>query len=82
MVVVAVVVVGADGGLVESQPQPPRLLRGQHRGSSRRGNEDDPLVFDQHHQRPVPTERIDTTYGPAGFSHVSDIGRGNGRPKW
>jgi hypothetical protein len=67
-------VFGADGGLVESQPEPPGLLRGQHRGGSWRGNEDDSFVFDQHHQRPVPTERIVAANGPAGFSHAYDIG--------
>ena len=67
-------VVGADGGLVESEPETSGLLRGQHRGGTRRGDQDDSLVFDQHHQRPVPAERIDATYGPTGFSHRYDIG--------
>jgi hypothetical protein len=73
---------GADGGLVERSSQAPGLLRGQHRGGSRRGDEHDYLVFDQHHQRPVPAERIDATYGPTGFSHRYDIGERKARPKW
>jgi hypothetical protein len=65
---------GADGGLVQCSPQASGLLRGQDRGGSWWGNQDDSLVFDQDHQRPVAAERIDATYGPTGFSHRYDIG--------
>jgi hypothetical protein len=73
---------GAHGGLIEGQAQPPGLLRGQHRGGSGRGDQDDSFVFDQDHQRAVPAERIVAADGPARFSHRSDIGSGNGSPKW
>ena len=65
---------GADGGLVQRPAQASCLLRGQHRGGARRGDEHYSLVLDQDHQRPVAAERIDATYGPSGFSHRYDIG--------
>lgn len=76
------VVVGADGGLVQCSSQASGLLCGQHSGGARRGDEHDSLVFDQDHQRPVPAERIDATYGPTGFSHRYDIGWRMELPKW
>jgi len=76
------VVVDADGGLVECEPEAPGLLRGQDRGGTRRGDEGDSFVLDQHRQRPVPTEGIDATNGPARFSHGYDIGPRIVQPKW
>lgn len=70
-------IMGAARGLVQRQPQTPRLLRGEHRRGSGWRHEDDPLVLDQHRQRAVPTERIVAANGPSRFSHRYGIGSGN-----